>query len=367
MPGVSLFASNRVKQLVINKIERNECSMPFQIIRNDITKMSVDIIVNAANTRLKRGGGVCGAIFAAAGADELQEECDRIGYCPVGEAVITEGYQLPAKKIIHVVGPIWEGGNKNEEQLLGKAYRNALTLALKHNGKTIAFPLISSGIYGYPKDQALQVAVSVISEFLLHHELMVYLVVFDKAAFVLSEKLFNAIDRYIDDHYARAHLLEERNREEQGFLKKRLETEAREMIEEARMLIPAPAMQSPRSLEDVIGQLDESFSEMLLRLIDEKGLTDVETYKKANIDRKLFSKIRSKKDYNPSKTTAIAFAIALELSLDETCDLLNRAGYALSHSHVFDLIIEYFIEEQNYNIFEINEALFAFDQTLLGA
>lgn len=339
--------------------------MPFEIIRNDITKMPVDVIVNAANTRLKRGGGVCGAIFAAAGADELQVECDHIGYCPVGEAVMTEGYRLPAKKIIHAVGPVWEGGNNNEEALLGNAYHNALSLALSHDCKTIAFPLISSGIYGYPKDQALKVAVSVISEFLLHHELMVYLVVFDKTAFVLSEKLFSAIERFIDDHYAEEHLIKERNREVESALKRRLETI--ELYEEAKPFMPAPATQAPRSLEDVVGQLDESFSEMLLRLIDEKGLTDVQTYKKANIDRKLFSKIRSNKDYNPSKATAIAFAIALELNLDETCDLLGRAGYALSHSHVFDLIIEYFIQEANYNIFEINEALFAFDQTLLGA
>ena len=342
--------------------------MPFEIIRNDITKMPVDIIVNAANTGLKMGGGVCGAIFTAAGADKLQAECDRIGGCDVGAAVITGGYRLPAKQIIHTVGPIWQGGGANEAKLLHNAYTSSLNLALKHAGKSIAFPLISSGIYGYPKDQALKIAVAAISEFLLSHEMMVYLVVFDKKSFAFSEKLFSDIEKYIDDHYVEEHLVSERH----------LEAEEYEVqnLKEARMIYPAPQRQpmipSPqpmvsRSLADVLGHLDDSFSEMLMRLIDQKGMTDVETYKKANVDRKLFSKIRSKKDYSPSKATAIAFAIALELNLDETHDLLGRAGYALSHSNAFDLIIEYFINAENYNIYEINEALFAFDQALLGA
>lgn len=344
--------------------------MPFEIIRNDITKMTVDIIVNAANTGLKMGGGVCGAIFAAAGADKLQAECDQIGGCAVGEAVITDGYQLPAKSIIHTVGPVWQGGSADEARLLHRAYTRSLELALKHHCKSIAFPLISSGIYGYPKDQALKIAVAAISEFLLEHELLVYLVVFDKKAFVFSEKLFNDIEKYIDDHYVDEHLVYERNMEVEPELSQynrvRM-TAPQEKLAEHQPFIPAPSVTVKRSLADVLGQLDESFSEMLLRLIDEKGMTDVETYKKANIDRKLFSKIRSKKDYNPSKATAIAFAIALELNLDETHDLLGRAGYTLSHSHEFDLIIEYFISAENYNIYEINEALFAFDQALLGA
>jgi O-acetyl-ADP-ribose deacetylase (regulator of RNase III) len=344
--------------------------MPFEIIRNDITKMTVDIIVNAANTGLKMGGGVCGAIFAAAGAEALQAECDQIGGCPVGEAVITDGYQLPAKKIIHTVGPVWRGGGADEARLLHRAYTSSLQLALKQGCKTIAFPLISSGIYGYPKDQALKIAVAAISEFLLEHELLVYLVVFDKKAFAFSEKLFADINKYIDDHYVDEHPVYERNIEFEPDLPKynrvRM-TAPQEKLAESQPLMPVPAVPVKRSLEDVLGQLDDSFSEMLLRLIDEKGMTDVETYKKANIDRKLFSKIRSKKDYNPSKATAIAFAIALELNLDETHDLLGRAGYTLSHSNEFDLIIEYFINGENYDIYEINEALFAFDQALLGA
>lgn len=339
--------------------------MPMIIIRNDITKMKIDTIVNAANTALKMGGGVCGSIFSAAGAERLQEECDTLKKCNVGEAVITRGYSLPAKYIIHTVGPIWDGGNSGEENLLHNCYINSLKLALKYKCKSIAFPLISSGIYGYPKDKALQMAISAIGEFLINHEMMVYLVVYDKKAFVLSEKLFVKIEKFIDDNYVEKHCISECPRYIESYEYHQFEN-IQEDYSKDDGCIPVTEEKRKRSLEDVVGQLDESFSQMLLRLIDEKGMTDVETYKKANIDRKLFSKIRSCKDYNPSKVTSIAFAIAIRLSLDETRDLLNKAGYTLSHSNKFDVIIEYFIEEGNYNIYEINEALFAFDQILLG-
>lgn len=348
--------------------------MPLKIVRNDICEMKVDAIVNAANSALKMGGGVCGAIFAAAGAEKLQAECDSIGRCNVGEAVITAGHDLPAKYIIHTVGPIWRGGSFHEAELLYSCYINSLQLALEHKLKSIAFPLISSGIYGYPKDQALRIAIAAIGEFLLDHEITVYLVVFDKKAFMLSEKIFTAIEKYIDDNYVEEHLKHDRRRNLQEFEynSELFEPEEDHRLFDKELVIYSVdadvcAPKPKRSLEDVIGQLDESFSQMLLRLIDEKGMTDVETYQRANIDRKLFSKIRSRKDYKPKKVTAIAFAIALKLNLDETRDLLGKAGYALSHSSKFDLIIEYFIQEENYNINEINEALFAFDQVLLGA
>lgn len=332
--------------------------MPFRIIRNDITTMTVDAIVNAANTSLKAGGGVCGAIFHAAGADALQAECDRFGGCKVGEAVITNGYKLNARHIIHTVGPIWDGGLKNEAKLLRHCYLNSLLLALKYGVKSIAFPLISSGIYGYPKDQALQIAISAIGEFLLKHDMDVFLVVYDKKSFVLSEKLFSAIEKFIDDNYINEHRIFVQDRQLQSY-----DYQSSTCLNEYSEPVP----ESKRQLEDILLHLDDTFSQMLLRLIDDKGYTDVDTYKRANIDRKLFSKIRNTKSYNPSKVTAIAFAIALRLNLDETRDLLSKAGYMLSHSNKFDVIIEYFIEEGNYNIFEINEALFAFDQVLLGA
>ena len=332
--------------------------MPLQIIRNDITKMDVDVIVNAANSALKMGGGVCGAIFNAAGEKELQSECNSIGKCGTGDAVITKGYKLPAKYIIHTVGPIWDGGNNNEEKHLRSCYVKSLELANDNKLESIAFPLISSGIYGYPKDKAFKVAVTAIQEFLLENEMMVYLIVFDKKAVEISEKLYKSIEKYIDDNYV------DENSESSSY----------RILREEEILFnysaPNEAVSMPlkgkRKLEDVLSQLDETFSEMLLRLIDEKGMTDVETYKKANIDRKLFSKIRSDKFYKPKKSTVLALAISLELNIDETRDLLGKAGYALSNSNKFDIIVEYFIEESIYNIFEINETLFAFEQNLLG-
>jgi O-acetyl-ADP-ribose deacetylase len=331
--------------------------MPLEIVRNDLTKMEVDVIVNAANSALQMGGGVCGAIFNAAGATELQAACDEIGGCPVGDAVMTDGFQLPAKKIIHTVGPIWKGGAANEEVLLRNCYRNTLALAVAEGFESIAFPLISSGIYGYPREQAFQVAMSTISEFLLAHDIYVYLVVFDQKAFGISQKLFASVAEYIDEHYVDEHeVTYSRNRRQLD----------EEILREAEPY-PIEMPVRKRNLEDVLAQMDESFSESLLRLIDEKGMTDAATYRKANIDRRLFSKIRNAVDYTPLKKTVIAFAIALELNLDETIDLLAKAGYTLSQSYKFDVIIGYFIEEEIYNIHEINEVLFSFDQALLGA
>ena len=340
--------------------------MPFEIVRNDITKMSVDAIVNAANSALAPGGGVRGAIFAAAGYDQLDRACRAIGHCDVGQAVITDGFHLPAKYVIHAVGPIWRGGGQNEAALLRSCYISSLKLAEKNGCQSIAFPLISSGIYGYPKAEALKIAVSAIAEFLLEHEMQVYLAIFDRNAMLLSEKLHSNLKSYIDDHYVDAHLFERRLQMESISYARQL-SEQDAMAAPMAASMPAPeAKPKKRSLKDLLGHLDESFSRMLLRLIDEKGMTDVEVYKRANIDRKLFSKIR-KDGYNPSKQTAIALAIALRLNLDETKDLLGKAGYSLSHSSKFDVIIEYFIEEGVYDIYEINEALFSFDQRLLGA
>jgi O-acetyl-ADP-ribose deacetylase (regulator of RNase III) len=338
--------------------------MPFYIVRNDITKMKVDAIVNAANKSLLGGGGVDGAIHRAAGA-ELLAECRTLGGCHTGDAKITGGYNLPAKHVIHTVGPVYGGGTFGEREMLESCYRRSLCLAKDHGCESVAFPLISTGAYGYPKAEALRVAIDVISEFLSENDMTVYVVVFDKSSFMISERIFSDIAEYIDDNYVsiwsdhprRAFALESHRRSA------RPEIPALEMRS-----VPEPVME--KSCEDDLGgwlrELDESFSEMLLRKIDERGMTDVQCYKKANIDRKLFSKIRSDVNYKPKKTTALAFAIALELSLAETEEMLRKAGYALSHSNRFDIIIEYFIKHGNYNIFEINEALFAFDQSLLG-
>lgn len=339
--------------------------MPFTIVRQDITKMKVDAVVNAANTALQMGGGVCGAIFQAAGAERLQAACDKLAPIQTGGAVITPGFQLPAKYVIHAAGPVYsQWDQKRSGALLRSAYIESLRLAEENGCESIAFPLISSGIYGYPKDEALEVARRSIGEFLRDHDMDVYLAVFDKSSFLIGKALLGRVESYIGQHYVDARLTGRRW----------LLRAEKEAMEETRANIPpAPSMPAPmaarapaQGLDDLVKNLDEPFSAALLKLIDQKGRTDVEVYKRANIDRKLFSKIRTGKGYTPKKPTILALAVALELTLDETGGLLERAGYALSHASKFDVIVEYFIVSGRYDIFEINEVLFAYDQPLLG-
>lgn len=326
--------------------------MPFTIVRNDITRMHTDAIVNAANTELLMGGGVCGAIFHAAGETALQQACDKLSPIHTGEAVITPGFSLPAKYIIHAAGPVYHAWSKEESRkLLSAAYQNSLVLAEQYGCTSIAFPLISSGIYGYPKDEAFRVATHTIEDYLMDHEMDVYLVLFDRLSFLVSKDLKQDVQSYIDEHYVQEHYDERRSL----------------LHVEYRAMASMPMEASHEDLSALMDELDEPFNVTLLRLIDEKGKTDVEVYKKANIGRKLFSKIRTGKGYMPGKRTILALAIALELNLQETDDLLKRAGYALSHSQKGDVIVEYFIIHGNYDIYEINEVLFAYDQALLGA
>lgn len=345
--------------------------MPIQLVRNDITKMQVDAIVNTANNKLELSGGVNGAIHKAAGP-KLLEKTLSLGGCKTGEAKITDGYDLPCKHIIHTVGPVWNGGQYDEEALLTSCYRHSLELALTHSCKSIAFPLISAGIYGYPKEQALKVAMNTCSSFLLEqvpdNDLMVYIVLFGKDCFDVGSKLFSGIEQYIDDNYAEAH--HDRRR------RQLLPHELRELRNDAMadFASPPPMAYSvgtvdakAASLEDALNMIDESFSQMLLRKIAEKGMKNSDCYKRANIDKKLFSKINNDVSYKPKKQTALALAVALELPLDETRELLMKAGLALTHSDKFDIIVEYFIKQGCYDIFEINEALFYYDQPLLGS
>lgn len=343
--------------------------MPFEIIRNDITAMRVDAIVNAANKSLLGGGGVDGAIHRAAGP-ALLAECRTLCGCETGQAKITKGYRLPAKYVIHTVGPIWHGGEYGEKALLDACYRNALALALEYGCETVAFPLISAGAYGYPKDQAMAVAVEAITDFLLKHEMTVYLVVFGHTEFLTGKKLFRDVQEYIDDVYAASHVRKDTEhtrralwqQDEEAALQMDMELSA--ALDYAR---PMPAAAPNVDWDQLLKQTDEGFSQALLRLIDERGLTDAQCYKRANVDRKLFSKIRSNPAYRPSKPTVFAFAVALELSLDETRELLRKAGFALSHSSKFDIILEYFLKNRRFNVFEINEVLFEFDLPLLGS
>ena len=359
--------------------------MPFNIIRDDITRLETDAIVNAANRKLLAGGGVCGAIFSAAGADELQKECNKIGHCEIGDAVITKGYNLKAKYVIHTVGPIYGQEPANEERQLYSCYESSLKLAKKKRINSIAFPVISSGIYGYPKMEAIKIATKAIKDFLNENEMDVYLVVYDSKAFQISEKLFSDVQSYIDENLVisddRRWIAEDGvTREAYNFYapQKAMRDECfEERMEAPQMIemlpkatatgsISSKGLKKKKSLEDLMNVKVETFSEMLLRMIDEKGMTDVEVYKRANIDRKLFSKIR-KKDYTPKKVTVVALIIALKLNMREARELLGRAGFAFTQSSKFDIIIQYFIEQQKYDIFEINETLFAFEQQLLGA
>ncbi len=344
--------------------------MPFTIVRQDITKMEVDAIVNAANTDLIMGGGVCGAIFKAAGANKMQKACDSVAPIKTGGAAITPGFALPAKYVIHAAGPIYSQWSKEQcAVLLRSAYIESLKLAAKHGCSSIAFPLISSGIYGYPKEEALREATTAITGFLADNDMDVYLAVFDKRSFVISEQLMGNVASYIDQHYVDIHeiLRKSFNAPEpssyamDGSVGRFQRHEYAQPHWNQQEAIP-----NIKDLNALMDNLDEPFSDTLFHLIDAKGKTDVEVYKKANIDRKLFSKIRSVKGYTPRKPTILALAISLELTLKETNDLLKRAGYALSHTNKFDVIVEYFIINGRYNIFDINEVLFQYDQPLLG-
>lgn len=356
--------------------------MPLQIVRNDITKVECDAIVNAANSTLLGGGGVDGAIHKAAGRGLLLE-CMKLGGCKVGQAKITKGYNLPCKYVIHTVGPKWRGGKNGEKELLENCYENSLALAKENNCESVAVPLISSGVYGYPMNEAFKVAIDTVAEFLMYNDILVYIVVYNKNAVATSSKLFTDIAQYIDDNYVAKHSpydSRKLNNSDESMPLPMTRFLPDEDLQESAVLESAWAQsedtfdsitnffKSDDNLENVIDKtIDESFSEMLLRLIDERGMKDSECYKKANIDKRLFSKIRSNPDYKPSKPTVLAFCIALELPLVRTNEMLMKAGFALSHSSKFDIIVEYFIKQNNYNIFEINEALFAFDQSLLGS
>ena len=328
--------------------------MPLIIVRNDITKMPVDAIVNAANRTLLGGGGVDGAIHRAAGP-ELLAECSRLGGCETGDAKITKGYRLPCRYVIHTVGPIWRDGGQGEETLLRSCYLRSLALAKLHGCRSVAFPLISSGVYGYPKAEALQVAVDTVSQFLAEHEMDVYIVVYDRVALRACSRFSSDIAAYIDDHYVEANTFFERRR---PIMAEYAPMAAAKSLE--------PITPKATALEEMLKQADAGFTETLLKLIDQSGKKDAEIYKRANLSKQHFSKIRNNPYYKPSKPTAIALALALELDLEKTKDLIGRAGYALTNSSKFDLIIRYFIEQGNYNVVEINIALYEFDQSLLG-
>lgn len=394
--------------------------MPFTIIRNDITLVAADAIVNTANPQPVIGSGTDAAIHAAAGAKLLAAR-EKIGTISPGTSAITPGYKLNAKYVIHTVGPAWIDGKHDEPKTLARCYESALALAASKRCKSIAFPLISSGNYGFPKALALQIAVDAIRSYLQTNEMDIQLVVFDRETYRISENLFFPVFSYIDEKYtgtkdyetylenlpsqkrrlsdlfsvsapkasnAESHAdiaddavyssnisnvdYEDTDSSPQEFQSAQcpMPNAAPPAPESARPTAPHKKQAAPKlshfTLLDRLRKTDAGFSETLLQLIDRSGHKDSEIYKKANIDRKHFSKIRNNPSYQPSKSTAIAFAIALELDLEGTKDLIGRAGYALTNSSKFDVIIEYFIVNQIYDIYEINMTLFEFDQTLLA-
>lgn len=355
--------------------------MPLTIIRQDLTRMHVDAIVNAANTRLLQGGGVCGAIFAAAGEEAMQGACQKLSPITTGAAVITPGFALKARHVIHAAGPVYdEKAPEQSERLLYKTYQSALHLAREHRLSSIAFPLISSGIYGYPKEEALRIALSAMRDFLKDHEMDIWLTVFSNEAFAVSQQMLQGVKSYISEHYVKE--LDDqfgRSRREMSEPLDDLSADldyssALPSFSHAPLEDKAPAQaQSPivhhkmRSLDKLFFPVDEPFSDTLLRLIDQKGLNDVTVYKRANLDRKLFSKIRNaQKGYQPSKRTVLALIVGLQLSPKEADDLLRCAGFALAKNQLSDIIFSYFLEQGLYDIDQINQVLFHYDQALLG-
>lgn len=375
----------KLKRLIIflflynHALELGVMSVPFEIVRNDIVNMQTEAVVNTANPNPVIGSGVDSAIHKKAG-HELLDARQKIGQIAFGDAVITPGFGLDAKYVIHTAAPIWNGGGHGEEQILSSCYKKSLALAKENNCKSVAFPLIATGNYGFPKAFALQIAIREISAFLLENEMQIYMVVFEKEAFALSEKLFKSVSTYIDENYICNKILDEYETDgvySSGIIhiSKRLEQYDREyddiypsqMSEECLdTTVGSSASMNSDDWRLLLNDIDTGFSETLLQLIDKTGKKDSEIYKKANVDRKLFSKIRNNIDYKPSKTTALAFAFALELDINETKDFIGRAGFALSHSNKFDIIVEYFLVNRNYDVFELNEVLFAFDQPLIG-
>ncbi len=375
--------------------------MAFKIVRNDITKISADAIVNTANPEPVYMAGTDSAVYNAAGADRLLEERKKIGNIEPGSVAVTPAFDLNAKYIFHTVGPVWTGGDDNEKETVKRCYQNCLEKAAELQLESIAFPLISTGVYGFQKADALLIATSVFSGFLADHEMDITLVVFDSESFMISDKIFAGVDRFIDEKYVEEKTDEEyfgivaeesaepplNNRlaampDDDAAKERRLRGwclshERRGLQDSGRSsgkmaaAMPEYLAESSRvpqrSLDDVVKNVSETWSQSLLRLITEKGYTDTEVYKRANVDRKLFSKIRSNRDYQPKKNTAVAFALALRLNLDETRDFLRRAGYAFSPSSKFDLIIEYSIDHGVYDLMLINGALFEHDQPQLGA
>ncbi|MCR4787520.1 MAG: macro domain-containing protein [Lachnospiraceae bacterium] len=384
--------------------------MPFKIVRNDITRMHCDAIVNTASryavdTFEEVGPGCDKAIYKAAGADKLIAARKEIGEMAEGEAAITPGFDLPASYIIHAVSPAFIDGESGEEEKLRNCYRNSLRIAAENGIRSIAFPLIATGSFGYPQEEGMRIAVDEINVFLLYHDMLIYLVVFGTKATELGERIYPDLEAYIDHNYVDNKREEEYGdmcfdsvpigSPEDGPYSRRRESLTRRLFnrrkaKEAASHIPEPEEpKEPKAdtgaqyfgasfaaakceamapdedydldIENLGSRLDErmkhmsdSFSEYLMFLIESKGMTNAEVHKRAIVDKKVFSKIKNNPDHHPNKLTAMCLCVGAKLNMDETKDLLARAGYALSPANKTDVIFSYFIEHEIYDMIELD-------------
>ncbi len=332
--------------------------MPFQIVRNDITKVKADVIVNTANPKPVIGSGTDSAIYHAAGEDKLLAERKKIGNIARGNVMVTPAFDLPAKYIIHTVGPSWEDGNHGERDILHSCYAKSLALANMLKAKSIAFPLIATGVYGFPKDEALSIASEEISKFLQDNEMKVILVVFDRTAFQLSKQLTDEINEYIDEHgvglakemeYGREGISDVRRRRRKAEMRRLQDINYLANLSTRIDAIP-PIVAAEhdyvsaidvkgKTLEEVLGDSGKTFQQKLFDLIMASGMDDKTIYRNSNMERKLYSSIRCRKDYQPKKKTVLALAIGLKLNMVSMVELLASAGFALSPSDKTDLIV----------------------------
>lgn len=369
--------------------------MPFKIVRNDLTKMQVDVIVNTANEAPIYSTGTDTAVYKAAGEVELLRERKKIGYMNEGDVAITPGFKLPAKYIIHAVSPCYIDGTFDEEKRLRDCYRKSLQLAAQYECKSIAFPLIATGSFGYPKEEGMRIALDEINAFLMKQEMLVYLVVFDTKATQLGLNLYPDLEAYIDHNYVCDKREEEYGdryfgsvrKEDPGYdayrrqrdeLEEKLKCAPRKMQKEE----PSSALdeyiemnsicesshmsddeyydfleENESALEERMLHISDTFQEYLMYLIQTKGFTNAEVYKRAIVTKKLFSKIKLNPNYHPDKATAMRLCVGAKLNLDETKDLLARAGYALSPCDKRDIIFSFFIERNVFDMIEIDIAL----------
>jgi len=354
--------------------------LPLYFERNDITLMKVDAIVNAANNSLLGGGGVDGCIHRAAGP-ELLAECMTLHGCETGKAKITKGYRLPAKYVIHTVGPCWMDGKHQERELLTSCYRTSLCLAHEHACESVAFPLISSGIYGYPKEEALQVAVETIEEFLEETDMCVYLIVFDHEAFRLTREKYADVEEFISNSAVeKMKETDSRRRRIYGNrvgnalqMEDRDDSVCSDSVYMESLCLPCKKVEEPdtlaksENLDDVLKQVKDEFREYLFAKIDESGLTDAKCYTKANVDRRVFSKMK-KPGYRPSKETVIAFGFALNMNQSEMTELVERAGYSFRpKNNRFDAIIAYCLSKGIESVLDVNILLYEYNEKQLGS